>query len=120
MMGRLADQLRREQEQDARRANRAAVNELRANPEDGSFSKHLDKVRADQSRERIQKGRDFLSRNLRILDSGGPVGLLQESLPGLTLEEARYLVEEARPTPEPEPMELGYTGEIYHSRGSRF
>lgn len=111
-MGRLSDQLRKEQAADARRANQKAVARLTSNSADGSLSRHLDRINADASRERLQHGRELLSRRPQILDSVGSVGILQDRVPNLTLEEARYLIDEARPPAAPEPMELGYTGEI--------
>ena len=115
-MGRLSDALRREQAQDSAKANQRAINQLTHNSEDGSLSKHMDKVRASESRQRMQRAREILGRNPQALENVGVIGVLQDNVPGLTISEAEFVIEEVHPRSQPEPMELGYTGEIERSR----
>ena len=98
-MGRLSDQLRREQEQDARRQNRAAVDEIVGNPEpDRGFAAGVREMDRKSSARRMQMARELIQKNPGLLDSNSRTGFLMNSIQDLGMSEAREVLKEFDPS----------------------
>lgn len=104
-MGKLRNLLIREAEQD----NRNIVRELVSNDLDGNqprrqgMARMMQEVNADASSARMRAARELIENNPDVLSRVGldAVHILQTEIPGLGMSEARWVLSEFMPKPEP-------------------